>query len=508
MRIDNINLKKMRREFRFLKLFTALMLLVLISTGCKKNNNSDGGGSSGLSNLSLKNMDLSHAQMLALAESVSKDDLDYTPLYIVNEDGVLEAVEYTIEVNGDAGLVNFVKARLQLKVHYIYQIGDEWLWLFDCRHYMPGIEELSEEERIAILDLISKYDGIHYLVRKTDGAIFKWTLEDGRPWNIVNYGLERPSDFFGVVEQYGNDIVEVKYDETNSQIYYLKDKGNSIDITTMIPDGIMPQSVYPAENDGVIGATIAYNLNNAGYPNYQQFVIFPSSMKMAQVVVPNYNYSLKTNSQLVSVGNDLYVMSANQYENYSETDFRKVQIDAENETVSVSPPLVVIDGEVKLGANTIGYQYPVFHGEKIFWLQNGKINTLFPATSYYNTMDLPAHYPNDAREYVDGVAYVIGSQQNATNYWVCDMSVGFAISHAIVMPDLSEYSDQIVVGSNSDWVFDYNSLTFNSYCMLLDGRKLNFYFSVVGSDAGQVEVVSEGEGGGAGRVISTLIRLN
>lgn len=487
-----------------------ILMLVLAFVGCKKDNNNSGGGggSYGLNGLNLKNMNLSHAQMLALAESESKDSFDYTPLYIVNEDGVLESVEYTIEVEGDnEGLANLVKANLQLKVHYIYQIGTDWIWLFDCRHYYPGIEELPEEDRVAILDLIAKYDGIHYLVRKTDGAIFKWLLEDGRPYNIVNYGLERPSDFYGVVEQYGDDIVEVRYDETNSQIYYLDDKGNHIDISTMIPDGLYPQSVYPAYNDGVVGATIAYNIVN-GYLNYQHFVIFPSSLKIAQVVVPNYPDALYTRSQLVLVDNSLYVMTVNNYQTYDETDFRKVLIDLQDETVSVSPQLVTIDNEVVLQPNTIGYQYPVFHGDKIFWLQNGRINSLYPSTSYYNSMDLPARYPNDAQEYVDGVAYTIDNQHDATNYWVCDMAVGYAVSHDIIMPDLSEYAGQIVVGSNSDWEFNYNSLTFTSYCMLLDGRKLNFYFSVVGSDAGQVQVVSEGEGGGAGRVISTLIRLN
>lgn len=483
------------------------MMLVLACASCKKDNNNDDGNNSGLSNLKMKQMDLTHAQMLALAESVNKDDGDYQPLYIVNEDGVLEAVEYTIEVEGDGGLVNLVKANLQLKVHYIYQIGTDWLWLFDCRHFYPGIEELSEAERVAILNLISLYDGIHYLVRKSDGAIFKWTLDDGRPWNIVNYGLERPSDYYGVVEQYGNDIVEVKTDIDNSQIYYLDDKGNNIDVSTMIPDGLDPESVYPATNDGVVGATIAYNLLN-GYLNYQQFVIFPSSLTIRQVVVPNYNNSLETRSHLVMVDNSLYVMTTNNYATYDETDFRKVEVDLQNETVNVSQPLVTIDNEVSLKPNTIGYQYPVFRGEKISWLQNGRINTVFPETSYYNTMELPTHYPDDAREYIDGVAYVIGSQHDATYYWVCDMATGYAMSHDIIQPDLSEYAGQIVVGSNSDWEFNYNSLAFTSYCMLLDGRKLNFYFSVVGDDAGQVKVIAEGEGGGAGRVISTLIRLN
>ena len=210
---------------------------------------------------------------------------------------------------------------------------------------------------------------------------------------------------------------------------------------------------------------------------------------------------------MVSVDNSLYIMTTNLYDNGSKTDFRKVQVDMQDETVDVSQPLIEIDGEVRLKKNTIGYDYPVFHGDRIAWLQDGKINTLYPKTNYYNSMDLPAHYPADACDYIDGVAYVIDNQQNPTSYWVCDMAAGYAVSHNIVI-DLSEYEDVIVSSSYSDWKFDKNSLTFNSNCMLYNGKDLNFYFNVTGSDAGQVHVVPDKTGDLGGRIVSTLIRLN
>lgn len=491
---------------RIFKVMMAVAVLLMVCVGCKKNNGGD--DSHGLSNMKFKKMDLSHATMLALAATPTKDGPEYTPLYIVNEEGVLESVEYTIEVEGDEGAANLVKANLQLKIHYIYQIGEDWIWLFDCRHFYPGIEELDSETRDAINDLINKYDGIHYLVRKTDGAIFKWTLEDGRPYNIVNYGLERPTDFYGIVEQYGGDIVEVKWREDDSQIYYLKDNGNSIRVTTMIPNGIYAESVYPAANDGVVGAMLGYNINSQGYWNIQPFVIFPNDYTIRQVIVPNYNGSLYTSSQLLSVNDKLYVMTNNEFNNHSETDFRKVEINMANETVDVSEPIISMNYTVQLGQGNVGYNNPVFQGDKISWLQGGTINTLYPETGRYDTDYLPAHFPSDAREYVNGVAYVVDNQSNATSYWVCDMAVGVAVSHNITWDDISQYASLIVQGSYSDWEFNYNALTFNSNCMLIDGRKLNFYFNVIGNDAGQVHVIAEGEGGGAGRVISTLIRLN
>ena len=491
---------------RIFKVLMAVAVLVLACAGCKKNG-SDSSGKT-LSSMNIKRMDLTHASMLALADTPTKDDSEYTPLYIVNDEGILESVEYTIEVDGDGDVANLVKANLQLKIHYIYPIGEDWLWLFDCRHFYPGIEELDAATQQAINDLIYKYDGIHYLVRKADGAIFRWSLDDGRPYNIVNYGLERPSDFYGVVEQFGNDIVSIRWRENDSQICHLKDNGNSISVTTMIPNGIYPESVYPAANDGVVGAMIGYNINSQGYWNIQPFVIFPNDYTIRQVIVPNYNNSLNTTSQLLSVNNKLYVMTVNHYDNHSETDFRSIEINFDDETVDVSEPITALNYTVQLDPGTIGYYRPVFHSNLMSWLQNGQINCLNLDNGWINSVELPTHFPEDARQYTNGVAYVIENQTNPTNYWVCDMSVGFAMSHNITWDDLGEYAPLIVQGSYSDWEFNYNSLTFNSNCMLIDGRKLNFYFSVIGNDAGQVHIIAEGEGGGAGRVISTLIRLN
>ena len=485
----------------------AVAVLVLACAGCKKND-SDSSGKT-LNNMNIKRMDLTHAQMLALAESPEKiDDSEYTPLYIVNDEGILESVEYTIEVDGDGDVANLVKTNLQLKVHYIYQIGDGWIWLFDCRHYYPGIEDLDAETRQAILSLIDRYDGIHYLIRKSDGAIFRWTLDDGRPYNIVNYGLERPTDFYGVVEQFGNDLVSIRWREDDSQICHLKDNGNSIDVTTMIPSGIYPESVYPAANDGVVGAMIGYNINSQGYWNIQPFVIFPDNYTIRQVVVPDFNGALEVNKQLLAVDNKLYVMVKKFYNTYDETEFRKVEINLDDKTVDVSAPIITLNYSVNLDLNSIGYYRPVFHNNLMSWLQNGKINCLNLENGWINSMELPDHYPTDAREYTNGVAYVMDNQNNPTKYWVCDMASWMAVSHDITWDDISQYEPNIVQGSYSEWEFNYNSLTFNSNCMLIDGRKLNFYFSVIGNDAGQVHVIAEGEGGGAGRIISTLIRLN
>ena len=490
------------------KVLTVAMMLVLICAGCKKNkDNNESESPSGLSNLNLRNINLTGVQMLALADDSYLNGQNYNALYAVNDEGELKRATFTMDLDGDPNLTSIVRGFLHLKVQYIYQIGDDWLWLFDCHHYCSSIDLIDEADRNAISEFLANYDGIHYLVRKSDGAMFRWSLEDGRPYNVVNYGLESPSDFYGLVEQYDNDIVNVKYLEEYGQIYYLKDNGSNLGISPMLGNEIYTQSLYPGQNDGVIGVTLATAIIY-GYINYHPYVIFPSSLKRARVVVPNYNNSLHTEEQLVSVDNSLYVMTTNLYDNGSKTDFRKVQIDTQNETVSVSPQLIEIDGEVRLKKNTIGYDYPVFHGDRIAWLQDGKINTLYPMTSYYNSMDLPAHYPDDAREYTDGVAYVIDNQQNPTSYWVCDMAAGYAMSHSIVMPDLSEYENEIDPSTYSDWEFDNNSLTFKNNCELYTGKDLNFYFSVTGSDAGQVHIVPDKTGDLGGRIVSTYINLN
>ena len=65
----------------------AVAVLVLACAGCKKNG-SDSSGKT-LSSMNIKRMDLTHASMLALADTPTKDDSEYTPLYIVNDEGIL-----------------------------------------------------------------------------------------------------------------------------------------------------------------------------------------------------------------------------------------------------------------------------------------------------------------------------------------------------------------------------------------------------------------------------------
>ena len=75
---------------RIFKVMMAVAVLLLIGIGCKKNKGGD--DSHGLSNMKFKRMDLTHATMLALADTPAKDDSEYTPLYVVNEEGILSLV--------------------------------------------------------------------------------------------------------------------------------------------------------------------------------------------------------------------------------------------------------------------------------------------------------------------------------------------------------------------------------------------------------------------------------
>jgi len=152
-----------------------------------------------VSSMQFKRMNIAGAKALALASDGSNQqnaparmpaalmdegDPEYNisnPIFTVSEDGTLVEVHYTIEVVGNGEIVDMIKANMRLKTQYIYAIGNEWLWLVNCEYDYPGIDEVKEPLRGQIRNLMHAGFESNFLVRRSDGALFEWTREQGRP---------------------------------------------------------------------------------------------------------------------------------------------------------------------------------------------------------------------------------------------------------------------------------------------------------------------------------------
>lgn len=502
----------------------ALMAVVLgcLTTAC--GDDSDGGDSKSVSGLKFKKANIAGAKMLALTRSDAamsrgegESDVDAqvaSMLYKVNENGILEEVTYTIEVKtSDSETAQVIQTRMRLDIEDVLPIGDRWIWLKDCKYACPTLDEVKDEAiRDAIKKLLIDWGGTYnYLVRTSDGALFEWSFSQGCPGSNMTLN-SRPQYLYGSIEPYGNDILS-----TGAQniIFQLKDKGSTMDVVTVSPTSIYAHYVMPT-NEGYMGTELMYSQNL-----WEPYIIMPNTYQVLPIEMKDTDddgWEIYEGGTMASVGGELYMSRYCHKKKGMDTAFKTsfYKVNVANGKASANELIAETDGEVSfLGREKTGLNFPVFKGATMSWLSNStiygsnrSIYTFDPQKRTLTERPLPAHYPNDADEYFDGVTYVVETGNSLPqSYWRCDLSKDEAEEIPLVWASgIQQYVNQMVLSSmHMSYAGASQSLLGN--CMLLDGRKLSFRADVEGVNKGKVSVLLEGEKT-AGQVVSVMVRLN
>lgn len=490
-------MKTLTRTF----LLTIVVAMFAIFTGCSK--------AGSLHDVNFKKMHLNGVKVLALVadESSSKDGGESTqaPLYSVSDDGTLVEIEYTIEVGGSGDAVEVVKANCRLAMEYVYRIGDDWLRLYNCKYECPGIENESPSVQELIQNKILSHNAPDYLVRLSDGALFKWNHDAGAP--SLGWEYYRQSDTYGIMEILNHEIISLTHD---NHLVRLVDKGSTIEVTTMISDNIYTSYIATSDEESVVGAELIYSSDGGfSYSIYDAgaYVIFPQTGNIRAANINDQEQSISGfMDRMVGHNGKLYLARVTN----SGTKFYKVTADTQNDLVNVSAPIYTIPTTIDV--TNCGAPHPVFHNSEVMsWIDYGRVITFDPVNLTHTEKQLPYRYPDGLDNYYDGVAYILDNNNDShpTQYWVCDLAADGAVSHPINWGNVLDPFDQMIVQSTMHgfW-FSPGCMAFISSCALTDGRQLNFFIDVVGDHAGEVRVAISGEEGAAGRVISTLVRLN
>lgn len=511
------------------KILSALgigMIAMLFLVSCES-----GGGK--VSSMQFKRMNIAGAKALALASDGSNQqnaparmpaaqmdgepDPEYNisnPAFIVSEDGTMVEVHYTIEVVGDGEVVDKIKANMRLKMQYIYPIGDNWLWLVNCEYDYPGIDEVKEPLRGQIRDLMHDCES-NFLVRRSDGALFAWSLEQGCPKQ--GRGYRQPSDIYGQVESVGKDVFSCpsmgRLDDYYGRIYKLEDQGDILNVVQVLNSSQSGNGLY-VDDRGFVGTMLGGGDFGGGIP----VIIDPSSLKLSNI---NSGAAQLVNPEYIAIGGRAYIY-AERYITTTETDGKEGIWDVtkhmgyfyalENQSgmwTVKTPALYEFDLEQQSGptqkvyktlvATWMGTEY------KADWTAHSYIYTFDPIAASLTKKELPANYPVDETKYYDGVAYVMGEGQSF--FYVCDLAKDAAEQVEIQFDEsIAEYISQIAsMGGFSE--YDPNTQCFTGGAQLLDGTYLYFILYAQGENRGKVTVLHEGESD-AGQVISVMVRLN
>ena len=273
---------------RFIYVLAAIVVALGL-TSC------EGGSNGKVKNVEFKKMHLNGVNTLALATvgevannapaRMPAEDGETTyevhrPAYSVSEDGTLVEITYTIDARSNDGeLVEMIKAHMRLAMKNIFAVGDEWLWLYDCHYDYPDLDQLKEPYHSMIKEIIDKFAG-SFLVRRSDGALFYWDGNDGRPWyNSRGVAFERQSDIYGVVECLNGEIYSNCWQSSPKMLYRLKDQGSSLAVTTMHEYTMYTTDIMP-DTRGALGLHIWYHDRGNMTPG----VLFPDGPKDNNIV--------------------------------------------------------------------------------------------------------------------------------------------------------------------------------------------------------------------------------
>ena len=504
------------------KILTALgigMIAMLFLVSCE--NNAGGKATS----MQFKRMDIAGAKALALAsESTSQqnaparikadgEDPTYNvshPIYIVSEDGKLVEVHYTIEVVGNGEIVDLVKANMRLKARYIYAIGDKWLWLMNCEYDYPGIEDMQEPLRGKIRELMHSQFESNYLVRRSDGALFEWSREQGRPERGMGYW--RPSDVYGEVEAVGNDIFTSPsmggLDYYYGRIYKLQDQGDELNVVQVLSSTQNGACLLP-DNRGFIATYLLIGGELVGFESTIPVTLNPQTLQLSNISTGDIDIDQKETKvygrYFVCIGGTTYLFVENANEYGTVTKCGLYTLEEKNGMWSAQTPALIEWNPDEYGYSSPSGKRP-YKSDVASWMANGYTFTLDPINKTYTRKALPAHYPSEENSYYDGIAYVMAEDQKG--FYVCDLSKDAAEFVEIVWDDASliPYVSQIAMVSPFG-TYDPNTQCFTGGAQLLDGTFLVFILDTQGENRGKVRVLKEGESD-AGKVISVMVRLN
>ena len=465
-------------------------------------------------------------------------------LSAIDEEGNVVPVQWDFDIEDiitklnlnedEAFFVRDIEKDLVLSLHYIYPIGDKWGWMYGCNmEYvgdMSGLDKytLSMDEIITLMSTrVSEEVCRHYLIRLSDGAIFKW---ENAPEEIrfINGDYESYKDMCGLVEPYGDDIVYVNNDR---QIVLLQADGDELKETVLSSsEGEYPRAVFVAPTtDGYIGTIMTNDAAIRAHNMYGTGEICAFTVEGEKIPIGEYcRYGtdvddldgepipqdlVNQNKELLSLNGTLYYIDCDP-QNSNIINFREVTFDgntASTDNITASMEIMGADRmTIMLHNGVTGYPNPVLKSEDgTFSWGAAKLCTFNPVAGTITSADRPLHYPNGQGAFVDGISYVIdGYDYDMTGdnpgsvltnsfpqkVWICDLSKTAAEPLDIDWSNLSEDEKDVDNFETLHWRYWPGIQRFAASGTLKNGTPVTYNIPMTGENKGVAMIVGRGWG--------------
>jgi hypothetical protein len=463
-------------------------------------------------------------------------------LSAIDEEGNVVPVQWDFEIEDiitklnlnedEAFFVRDIEKDLVLSLHYIYPIGDKWGWMYGCNmEYvgdMSGLDKytLSMDEIITLMSTrVSEEVCRHYLIRLSDGAIFKW---ENAPDEIrfINGDLESDKDMCGLVEPYGDDIVYVNNDR---QIVLLQADGDELKETVLSSsEGEYTKAMFVAPTtDGFIGTILTNDetLNAHNFFGTGEACAFTADGE--KITIGEYSrYGVDVEEytgspeqvELLASGKDLFALNGTLYyvshpnNNSHVTHFSEVTF---NEGVASVDNIKALwqtdyDNYFSFHYGITGYFNPVFRSQDGSFSWGAQtLCTFNPNIGTISEAARPEHYPNGQGAFIDGMAYIIdnidyevtGDNPGSvlTNslpqkVWICDLSKTAAEPLDIDWSNLSEDEKDVDNFETLHWRYWPGIQRLAASGTLKNGAPVTYNIPMTGENKGVAMIVGRGWG--------------
>ena len=466
--------------------------------------NVTGGNFSGAKALAVASKSSSPAAKSITKAGGEEEDM----LYKLSEDNTFIEVTYNfqVEIEGEDSEVisQQVHSSMRISPNFIFAVGDKWLWLANCFLSIPGFDQMEGGKAKDILnrvrdDFNDKYraaHGAHFLVRKSDGAMFTWGQDGGAPYSMPD-GYNPPTMLNGWFHAVGDNLyvreggfnMNKEQGNPTGRVVRISADGTGLSYTEVIPASENISRIVPG--DGVIGVIKIEQVNGRSYP--VPFILFPDTSKLVPLTT-NEQDSDHTRWSIISVQNILYAVRNYQRgdseEGANTIGLYKINYSADSATVGNK----VIETNVRgIGWDDDKFMIGAVSSNETFsFIEDGnpvRIYTFYPLNNVISTRDLPEHYDANYNAYIDGVA-CCGATEHG--FYVCDLSKSAAQWVALDWSAASQYQSQVTSMTPDHFEAAFMALRYIGQTS--DGKNLTFWAPVTGESAGKLALMTDPDG--------------
>ncbi|MCQ2958809.1 MAG: hypothetical protein MJ198_01285 [Bacteroidales bacterium] len=381
-----------------LVLLAATATIALFS--CKKNNDV-----AQVKNVVLSHINITEAAYLAVGENAKQnllksettEEQDTMPkLFVIDLDGTMQSIQFQYNAPGISNESReFLNKNLQVLPISFISVGNEYIWMRNCKYVLTDEENYPEELESFVSSLKYSTNEYQYLIRKKDGSVIDMNQLKEDFLSIDPYNdYQVPSGKLYPIE----NGFYISVADPNPRVVKVTDNGTNVaEITTVAQANL---NNFVVNKNGIV-AGMCYQ-EDTSYDGYtmKPLVFFPNGT--SETIYTYKNWESGKNNVIVSIAGKWFFISA--IKNYADkSEISIFRISVEDQTVAIDSVRTQI---VPFVYSSISNSMPRYSESSVVsYIENGYLVTFDAETEQFSSIEVPEFKTKDCFQGLNGNMY-------------------------------------------------------------------------------------------------------